>query len=62
VALCGGEPRDVHGDRESMAEEMQREVQILIRRARAALDGASPIDSAEPDRVLNSPGNAAYKR
>ena len=48
VALCIGEPRAAHGDRDAMAVEMQREVQALVRRARAALP-------------LNTSGYGAYK-
>lgn len=62
VALCVGEPHDAHGDRDAMAAEMQREVQILVRRAREALSGSEPIDSVRTGRPLNSPINAAYKR
>jgi 1-acyl-sn-glycerol-3-phosphate acyltransferase len=62
VALCVGEPRDARGDREAMAAEMQREVQILVRRAREALSGSEPIDNIQNGPALNSPGNAAYKR
>lgn len=62
VALCVGTPHDARGDRNAMAAKMQREVQILVHRARQALSGSEPIDSIETGRALNSPGNAAYKR
>jgi 1-acyl-sn-glycerol-3-phosphate acyltransferase len=45
VALCIGQPRAAHGDRDAMAADMQREVQILVRRAREALADASESPS-----------------
>ena len=37
VALCAGEVRDAQGDREALAAALQRDVQALVNRARAAL-------------------------
>jgi 1-acyl-sn-glycerol-3-phosphate acyltransferase len=41
VALCAGEPCAAHTDRDVLAAEMQREVQRLVLRARAALSDAA---------------------
>jgi 1-acyl-sn-glycerol-3-phosphate acyltransferase len=41
VALCAGSARTARGDRDALALEMQREVQALVHRARAALSGAA---------------------